>query len=146
MRVLVCGGRNYSDSSAVDSILDCAHRTAPISLLIAGGASGADSLAVSWARSFRAVPYHIEYAYWSKFGAAAGPMRNQKMLEMNPDVVIAFPGGKGTSDMIRKAMKKGVPVYQVPIEWQHHTLVEFLNENLKRNTDAEVQEHHPSAP
>lgn len=31
----------------------------------------------------------------------------------NPQVVIAFPGGKGTADMIAIAKKAGVDVYEV---------------------------------
>jgi hypothetical protein len=34
-----------------------------------------------------------------KHGRAAGPIRNQKMPEEKPELVVAFPGGRGTADM-----------------------------------------------
>lgn len=44
-------------------------------------------------------------------GKAAGPIRNQRMLdEGKPDLVVAFPGGRGTADMVRRAKAAGVPV------------------------------------
>ena len=44
---------------------------------------------------------------------AAGPKRNQQMLdEAKPDMVVAFPGGKGTAHMRQIAKAAGVPVWQ----------------------------------
>lgn len=112
-RVLVCGGRDYSDRRAVYQVLSATHSTDPIALLIAGGANGADALAVDWARSER-VETQVFNADWENDGRAAGPRRNQRMLERGrPDVVIAFPGGKGTADMIRRAEMAGVPVVRI---------------------------------
>ena len=48
-------------------------------------------------------------ADWAKHGKAAGPIRNAEMLtEFLPDYIVAFPGGKGTADMLRKAEKARV--------------------------------------
>ncbi len=110
-RVLVCGGRDYADRDRLFSILDVAHAANPIVELIHGAASGADSLADEWARgkvAIRAFP-----APW-ELGKSAGGIRNQKMLdEGKPHMVIAFPGGAGTADMVRRAEKAGVPVVRV---------------------------------
>ena len=38
--------------------------------------------------------------------------------EGKPDLVVAFPGGRGTADMIRKAEGAGVPVVTVPFVCQ----------------------------
>jgi len=59
-------------------------------------------------------------ADWSKFGAAAGPIRNRKMIEEgNPDLVIAFWEGKrhrsGTLDAMAQAVKNGIPIMIVPL-------------------------------
>jgi hypothetical protein len=44
----------------------------------------------------------------------AGPLRNYQMLEEGkPDLVVAFPGGGGTKDMVRRAVKAGVSVHEV---------------------------------
>lgn len=46
-----------------------------------------------------------------KHGRAAGPIRNQQMLdEGKPHLVVAFPGGTGTADMVRRAQAAGVLV------------------------------------
>jgi hypothetical protein len=53
-------------------------------------------------------------ADWESHGRAAGPIRNAKMLiEGKPDYVIAFPGGYGTLDMKKKAIKAGLEVRDV---------------------------------
>jgi predicted Rossmann-fold nucleotide-binding protein len=41
-------------------------------------------------------------------------MRNARMLTYKPDLVIAFPGGRGTEDMISQARTAGVTVTKVP--------------------------------
>ena len=46
---------------------------------------------------------------WKKYGKKAGPLRNQQMLEEGkPDLVVAFPGGNGTADMVRRAKKANI--------------------------------------
>ena len=52
---------------------------------------------------------------YDQFGARlAPPLRNQRMLdEGKPDLVVAFPGGGGTKDMVRRAVKAGVPIHEV---------------------------------
>lgn len=108
MRVLACGGRFYSKKDVVFRSLASLHETRPISLLINGGASGADMLAFMWAVE-NEIPTETYKADWSKHGKAAGPIRNAEMLSRgNPDVCIAFEGGRGTADMARKAEAAGV--------------------------------------
>lgn len=112
--VLVCGGRDYSDRAALFGTLDVAHSLGgPISMLLHGGASGADALAAEWART-NGVPYRGFPANWREYDKAAGPLRNQRMLdEGGPDLVVAFPGGGGTADMVRRAREVGVTVIRI---------------------------------
>ncbi len=49
-------------------------------------------------------------AKWETYGKAAGPIRNREMLLNLPALVVAFPGGKGTADMVRQAERAGIPV------------------------------------
>ena len=68
-----------------------------MSEIISGMASGADTFAVEWAARF-GFPLRAFPAEWDKHGRSAGPIRNQRMLdEGKPDLVVAFPGGKGTA-------------------------------------------------
>lgn len=112
-RVLVCGGRDYDDAQSLATVLDAAHYANPIERLIHGAARGADTLAADWALSHD-VLCNAYPADWERDGKAAGPIRNQKMLdEGKPHMVLAFPGGKGTADMIRRAEAAKVPVVKV---------------------------------
>ncbi|BAQ18361.1 hypothetical protein GL4_2928 [Methyloceanibacter caenitepidi] len=81
--------------------------------MIHGNATGADALAGFWAIAV-GVPILAFAADWNKHGRAAGPIRNKQMLdEGKPDLVIAFPGGRGTANMVRQARERGVEVVEV---------------------------------
>jgi predicted Rossmann-fold nucleotide-binding protein len=109
MKILVCGGRNYDDYEAVVKTLSWLGPD----LIIHGGAPGADSLAAEYARETK-TPVKAFLADWQTHGRAAGPLRNQQMLdEGKPDLVVAFPGGIGTADMVRRAEAAGVKVQEV---------------------------------
>jgi len=108
--VLVCGGRKFTDADTVDRWLSML-RTRP-TLVVHGGAGGADTLAHMWAKlnGVEARPYPAD---WTKLGPRAGPVRNQQMLDAEkPDLVLAFEGGRGTADMVRRARAAGVPVIE----------------------------------
>lgn len=110
MRLLICGGRDFADRAmfARAMTLQCLHRRPTV--IIEGGARGADALAREWAKH-RGVENETYPADWKAHGRAAGPMRNQRMLEIGrPDMVMAFPGGPGTADMVRRAEVAGVQV------------------------------------
>jgi len=112
-RVLVCGGRNYNDARSLNMVLDAAHSANPIICLIHGAARGADALAADWAKQ-RGILTTAYPADWAHEGRKAGPLRNQQMLNSGkPHIVIAFPGGAGTADMISRAEAAGVPVVRV---------------------------------
>lgn len=109
MRVLVCGSRHYSDYKRIHHVLNMTHVEHGISHLIEGGQTGADRIARKWAIA-SCVPFTTFEADWNSHGRAAGPIRNQKMLDDGkPDVVFAFPeGGPGTRSMIALSEKAGV--------------------------------------
>ncbi len=109
--VLVCGGREFCFRRVVYASLDgLIPRPTEI---IHGGAWGADQLADDWA-AFREVPRRTFLADWETHGKKAGPMRNQRMLdEGRPNLVIAFPGARGTADMVRRAKEARIPVIEV---------------------------------
>lgn len=111
MKVLVCGGRFFDDRDMAFFTLD--RMAADAELIVHGGARGADTLAQEWADD-RGVCCMVYPADWKKYGPSAGPRRNQLMLDAEkPDLVIAFPGGVGTKDMVTKARAADVRVYQI---------------------------------
>jgi predicted Rossmann-fold nucleotide-binding protein len=110
VRVIVCGGRSYNEPETVYEALDGLHREYCISAIIEGGAPGADEWARIWAR-VHGVKLVTVPANWAELGKAAGPIRNQRMIDaFAPDIVVSFPGGKGTADMIRRAEQAGITV------------------------------------
>lgn len=109
MRVLVCGGRDYDNVARAEEVLDALD----IDVIIEGGARGADNLGYQYAYRHDILVETFP-ARWDRHGKAAGPLRNQRMLdEGKPDLVVAFPGGRGTADMVRRAKKAGVPVKEI---------------------------------
>ena len=121
MRCLVCGGRDFDDRTLIYNTLydlselkDENDNWLPSDIeIISGAAPGADSIALDWAVVNWCQFYEFP-ADWAKYGKAAGPIRNQQMIdEGKPDLVIAFRGGRGTADMIRRARKAGIEVREI---------------------------------
>lgn len=114
MKVLVCGGRLFSDKKLFDDwtnnfFINCFPWP---DVIISGGARGADSLAIEWAEKNN-VPCAIYKPKWhtdANYRPWAGLERNSKMLELQPDIVIAWPGEKGTMDTVTKAKQKNIKV------------------------------------
>lgn len=112
LRVLVTGGRDYADVATMTRILDTLHKAKPIACLIEGGANGADMRAARWADTLclTVATYAVDTLVDGPW-PAAGPKRNSRMLVKScPDIGVAFPGGRGTADMVRKltAAKIGI--------------------------------------
>jgi len=114
VRVLVCGGRDYPDIDHVWNYLcDFHEKRGPITTVIHGAAAGVDTQAMIWAQTMPGVLHAPFAADCRTHGKAAGPIRNQRMLdEGKPEIVIAFPGGRGTADMVRRAIEAGLTVVQ----------------------------------
>lgn len=113
MRLLVFGGRDYANAARLQHVLYAVHAKRPITLIIEGGAKGADRLAREWAIANN-IPCVTEEANWAMDGAAAGPIRNAAMLHKhNPEGAVAFPGGRGTADMAAKCEAAGVKLMRV---------------------------------
>lgn len=114
--IVVTGGRDFDDAAFVQRVLDVVHVRQPISLLLHGGARGADTLAGQWARSKR-VDVEVHPARWDDFGRSAGVRRNREMLLRAWDLevrgLVAFAGGRGTADCVRQARQIGIPVWEV---------------------------------
>lgn len=115
-RVLVCGGRGFLDEDFLFRQLDAFHQSndGPITVLMHGKARGADTFAGRWAKlegGITVLEFDITKKEWDTLGPSAGPLRNQRMLDKgDPDVVLAFKGGKGTLDMVNRARAAGVRV------------------------------------
>jgi len=117
MRILVTGGRDYSDQARLFAELDAIHAKRAITVIIQGECHtkvNADKLAKLWAHT-RGICCIGIAAPWSTHGKGAGPIRNGWMLEYaGPiDAVVEFPGSSGTANMCLQARAKGVFVHKV---------------------------------
>lgn len=124
--VLVCGGRAYDNQDRVFEVLDKLDKElGGVDIIIQGGAGklitmkegfkpiGADLIAMWWAKA-RGIDNRTFKAKWHSYGKAAGMIRNKEMLnEGKPNLVVAFPGGKGTANMIKQAKKANIRILEV---------------------------------
>lgn len=110
-KVLICGDRAWNNYWA---IYDVMYRLDRSSIIIHGAAKGADTMAGVIAKNLGFKKIVAVPADWEKYGRAAGPIRNKKMLDMEPDLVLAFhndiQNSKGTLNMVTIAKKKGIEV------------------------------------
>jgi len=108
---LICGDRNWYDENKVCCVL--LQLNDKEDTIINGGAQGADSIANKIANNllFKTI---VVSADWKKYGRAAGPIRNRKMLDLKPDKVIAFHSditkSKGTADCVNETKRRGIDV------------------------------------
>ena len=113
IRVVVTGGRDYRDLDRAWSELAWLHDRFVVGRLCEGGCpTGADKHARAW-RSLEGIAGKSYPADWSQ-GPSGGPIRNGVMLAAEvPDLVLAFPGDRGTKDCIRQAVGLGRLVWVV---------------------------------
>lgn len=109
MKVIIAGGRTYVLTEDDIAGLDWLRIDLPIQEVVCGCASGADSEGRIWADS-RDIPIREFPPDWNKHGRAAGPIRNGQMAAY-ADALVAFPGGRGTADMVKQAGDHGLLVY-----------------------------------
>lgn len=114
--VLVCGGRDFSDFVMFNAVME---QIKPFLdndvLFVSGGARGADAMIINWCKA-RGYPCAVIRANWDVYGNSAGTVRNGWMLRLPIDLVVAFPGGRGTADMIKQSKAKqskdkGIDIY-----------------------------------
>lgn len=100
---------------------------------------GVDDYAYEWATLHAAGGVEPDRmpANWTQFGKAAGPLRNQDMVNKGLDICLGFPGPpvrkySGTVDCMNKAHKAGHLVVSVPwVDW-------FLTEPTRFNAASYV--------
>ena len=114
MKVAIIGSRTFNDYDKLVNFMTQFINWTQISLIVSGGAKGADALAEKYADAF-GIEKLIFPADWEKYGKSAGMRRNQQIVN-NAELVVACwdLSSKGTKDSINKALKAGKPVMIVP--------------------------------
>lgn len=123
-RILVTGSRHWLDREAVYHNL-FRERITTVGLgcrgmIVVHGAcpTGADAIADLWCAACQAtagVQVERHPADWKTHGKAAGMIRNQKMVDLGADMVLAFPmpDSRGTVDCMERARLAGIPILTV---------------------------------
>jgi hypothetical protein len=117
VKILVCGSRRWTDADIIRRHMIAAaakhHLLHPI-VIIHGAAPGADTVADDLALElgWRVVR---KPADWARHRWSAGPIRNREMLDLKPDLVLAFATpslalSRGTRDCVEEAQRRGIPV------------------------------------
>lgn len=111
MKLAVIGSRDFNDQKLLEKTLDKLNETWQISVVVSGGARGADSLAETWAKKNK-IETLIFKPDWDTFGKSAGYRRNLDIIT-NSDKVLAFQVNKsrGTQHSIDIAKKQGKEVF-----------------------------------
>lgn len=103
MKVAIIGSREFLNYQLLKSVLD-KHKN-KITLVVSGGANGADKLGEKWAKENN-IGTQIFKPDWKTYGKRAGFVRNEDIIK-NSDLVFAFWDGqsKGTEHSIKLAKK-----------------------------------------
>lgn len=111
MKVMVTGGRDYADREFIKQTLEAfQRRIGRIDELLVGCATGADSLAQDVAKEL-GIKVKVFKANWSLYGKAAGPKRNERIIEERPSYCLPFPGGKGTAHAVGLCKLNRIPLF-----------------------------------
>ena len=116
MRILVTGGRTENPRAVADHLHFLLDGRTDVECIIQGCAKGADTGAQIFAEesNIPQMKFPVTKEEWDRVGKSAGYKRNKRMRdEGNPDLIIAFPGGKGTQHMIDLGNEKTIPIHQV---------------------------------
>ena len=114
MRLIVSGGRAFADAELVQRELRQLNLRKPISVLIHGWIGPAAPVVDHWARE-HGIPIVRYPPNWELYGKHAEAYRNEFMLaDSRPDLIVAFPGGRDTADLVQRARNTGVAVLMAP--------------------------------
>ena len=110
MKVAVIGSRSFNDYEKLKDTLS----KIDITLIVSGGADGADKLSEQYA-SEKNIPTKIFLPDWEKHGKSAGFLRNTDIIN-EAELVVAFWDNQsnGTRDSINKAHKQEKIVIIIP--------------------------------
>ena len=116
MNVGVVGCRNFTDYNYLSRVLDLFVKKFDITKIISGGALGADSMAIKYAKE-KGLAWK-EYLPNKKHGFPAALFIRNQLIVDDSEILIAFwdRESTGTLDSIKKAKKKKIMVYEIYVE------------------------------
>ncbi len=130
----------------IGSVLLSLHRNSHISELLIGNCRGVDAIVAEWAER-TGIPVSYYNSDWLAYGADADDVRNQTLLAECPDIIVLFPGGKRTHDLLNKAIEAGHkhilrvdPARKKPARWyqNHNTaFTQQVTDNQEKTEQAD---------
>ena len=105
----IAGGKDIADPAAVIARLDSTRAKYADMVLVHGGGSGVEKIAVRWAER-NGVHQIVCKPDWKRHGRAAPFRRNDELLDLLPKGVIAFTGNGIIDNLDDKARHLGIPV------------------------------------
>lgn len=111
MKIAFTGGRDYKDRKMVQFVVDLLKAADVCSFAVGDCPTGLDRVV---REIIPATHVDVHHASWTLYGKAAGPIRNRTMLEDDVDVLVVFPGGKGTANCAMQAKEMGKIVVYTP--------------------------------
>lgn len=111
MKILITGSRNGFNFFRIYYEIDKLNHELGISNIIVGDAKGVDKM-VKIIADILNIKCDVFIADWESYGISAGAIRNKRMLEHNPDLVIAFHyninESRGTLNCLNQAKLLGI--------------------------------------
>lgn len=113
-KIVICGSRYWDNATVIEQALtNIPQKQTHKITIIHGDCYGADKMAGEISRELGYKVIEVP-AEWNRYGKSAGPRRNERMLDMTPNEVIAFHNditiSKGTANTIKQATQKGLKV------------------------------------
>lgn len=114
MKVIIAGTRNFPGTlDHLKKVIKEArlHASLRMESIVSGGATGVDKLGEEWARE-KCKVCKVFVADWNKYGASAGPIRNNAMVEYAGGAIFIWSGAsRGTKHCIDSAVRSKLKVF-----------------------------------
>jgi hypothetical protein len=113
LRLIVFGGRQYTDKAHVFATLDRIHAKKTINLVIENGDSGVAGFAWEWAVQRHVQTCTINANQERNAADLAEQQCSEMVLEGRPTGCVVFPGGKKTASMAKVAIERNLVIMEV---------------------------------
>lgn len=118
MKTIIAGTRTHNKREDLHEAIKLASENGiHVDELVCGMGGAVDMASFHWAKD-KGIPVKTTPAEWTKYGHAAGSIRNQKMAEY-ADALIAIWDSKspGTKDMIERAKVMGLKIFVYKVRY-----------------------------
>ena len=109
MKTIIAGSRDIFDFGLIEKAVK--ESGFKITEVVSGCARGVDTLGEHWA-AIKEIPVKRFMPDWEYHGKSAAAIRNQQMADYAEACIVIHRNTPGSLDMLKKAKKKGLKVYE----------------------------------